>query len=165
MPNCIQDCTEDIIDYIDNAIFITDYSLTAQCSRNGRTYPFDYAVSEENGTKVNALTCDNIGKIFDIAMSQPMTARYRERNFAYIFNFNTTRINSYKAIYRIINMVSNLNHIVRRIFKKHCMSELKCFSAFNGMVNEKYSCTNDYYLSTDLIRKLFREMCIKFGFT
>ena len=45
------------------------------------------------------------------------------------------------------------------------MSELKCFSAFNGMVNDKYTCTNDYYLATDLIRKLFREMCIKFGFT
>ena len=165
MPNCIQECTEDIIDYIDNVLFITDYSLTAQCSRNGRTYPFDYAVSEENGTKVNALTCDNIAKIFDIVLSQPMSARYRERNFGYTFNFNTTRINSYKAIYRIINMVSNLNHKVRATFKKHCMSELKCFSAFNGMVYNDYRCTNDYHLATDLIRKLFREMCIKFGFT
>ena len=161
MPNCIQECTEDIIDYIDNVLFITDYSLTAQCSRNGRTYPFDYAVSEENLTKVNALTCDNIAEIFDLALSQPLSAQYRDRNFAYIFNFNTTRINSYKAIYRIINMVSNLNHIVRRIFKKHCMSELKCFSSFNGMVNDKYSCTNDYHLATDLIRKLFKEMCNK----
>ena len=62
-------------------------------------------------------------------------------------------------------MVSNLNHKVRATFKKYCMSELKCFSAFNGMVNEKYTCTNDYYLATDLIRKLFREMCIKFGYT
>ena len=163
MPNCIQDCTEDIIDYIDNVLFITDYSLTAQCSRNGRTYPFDYSDSEANGTKVNALTCNNIAKIFDIALSQPMTARYRERNFGYTFNFNTTRINGYKAIYRIINMVSNLNHKVRDTFKKHCMSELKCFSAFNGMVYNDYRCTNDYHLATDLIRKLFREMCIKFG--
>ena len=165
MPNCIQDCTEDIIDYIDNILFITDYSLTAQCSRNGRTYPFDYSDSEANGTKVNALTCNNIAKIFDIALNQPMTARYRERNFGYTFNFNTTRINGYKAIYRIINMVSNLNHKVRDTFKKHCMSELKCFSAFNGMVYNDYRCTNDYHLATDLIRKLFREMCIKFGFT
>ena len=108
--------------------------MTAQCSKSGRTHPFDYVVSEENLTKVNALTCNNIAKIFDIAMSQPMTARYRERNFAYIFNFNTTRINSYKAVYRIINMVSNLNHKVRATFKKHCMSELKCFSSFDGMV-------------------------------
>ena len=64
----MQECTEDIIDYIDNILFITDYSLTAQCSKSGRTYPFDYAVSEENGTKVNALTCDNIAKIFNIAL-------------------------------------------------------------------------------------------------
>lgn len=146
-------------------LFITDYSLTAQCSKSGRTQSFDYAVSEENLTKVNALTCDNIAKIFDIAMSQPMSARYRDRNFAYIFNFNTTRINSFKAVYRIINMVSNLNHRVRRIFKKHCMSELKCFSSFDGMANIKYDYTDDYYYATDFIRKLFREMCIKFGFT
>ena len=134
MPNCIQECTEDIIDYIDNVLFITDYSLTAQCSKNAHINPFVYAVSEENLTKVNALTCDNISKIFDIAMSQPMSARYRDRNFAYIFNFNTTQINSYNAIYRIINMVSNLNHKVRATFKKHCMSELKCFSSLDGMV-------------------------------
>ena len=165
IPNCIQECTEDIIDYIDNILFITDYSLTAQCSRNAHINPFVYAVSEENLTKVNALTCNNIAKIFDIAMSQPMSARYRDRNFAYIFNFNTTRINGFKAVYRIINMVSNLNHIVRRIFKKHCMSELKCFSYFDGMVNIKYDYTNDYYFATDFIRKLFKEMCIKFGFT
>ena len=139
--------------------------MTAQCSKSGRTHPFDYVVSEENLTKVNSLTCNNIAKIFDIAMSQPMSARYRDRNFAYIFNFNTTRINGFKSVYRIINMVSNLNHIVRRIFKKHCMSELKCFSSFDGMVNIKYTCTNDYYFATDLIRKLCREMCIKFGFT
>ena len=144
-------------------LYISELHLTAQCSRNGRTYPFDYSDSEANGTKVNALTCDNIAKIFDIVLSQPMSARYREHNFAYIFNFNTTRINSYKAIYRIINMVSNLNHIVRRIFKRHCMSELKCFSVFNGMVNNKYNYTNDYYFATDSIRKLFKEMCIKFG--
>lgn len=163
MPNCIQECTEDIIDYIDNVLFITDYSLTAQCSKTAHTNPFDYAVSEENSTKVNALTCDKIAKIFDFAMSQPMTARYRERNFTYIFNFNTTRINSYKAVYRIINMLSNLNHFVRGIFKRHCMSELKCFSDFDEMINNNFNYTNDYYFATDLIRKLFKEMCIKFG--
>ena len=116
MPNCIQECTEDIIDYIDNILFITDYSLTAQCCKNAHINPYGYAVSEENATKVNALTCDNIAEIFDLALSQPLSAQYRDRNFAYIFNFNTTRINSYKAVYRIINMVSNLNHIVRCIF-------------------------------------------------
>ena len=163
MPNCIQECTEDIIDYIDNVLFITDYSLTVQCYKNAIYSLFDYVGAEENVTKVNALTCDNIAEIFDLALSQPLSSRYRERNFAYIFNFNTTRINSYKAVYRIINMVSNLNHFVRGIFKKHCMSELKCFSAFNGMENENYSCTNEYYLAPDLIRKLFKEMCIKLG--
>ena len=163
MPNCIQECTEDIIDYIDNILFITDYSLTAQCYKNAIYSLFDYVGAEENVTKVNALTCDNIAEIFDLALSQPLSSRYRERNFAYIFNFNTTRINSYKAVYRIINMVSNLNHFVRGIFKKHCMSELKCFSAFNGMENDNYSCTNEYYLAPDLIRKLFKEMCNKLG--